>query len=363
MNFADDFRNEELVKKLISHIRKIAIKPVRIMEVCGGHTMAIRRYGIPALLPETIDLLSGPGCPVCVTDQSYIDKTVAYSQNPDTILVTYGDLLRVPGSFSTLDQEKAKGADVRIVYSTLEALEIARQNPTKKIVFAAIGFETTVPATAIAVLQADKENIDNFLIVCAHKTMPQAMGALIEEGIPIDGYIGPGHVSAIAGSKIFMPIAQKYNIPVVISGFEPVDILQSILMLAENIINGKGGVEIQYRRLVTEQGNLKAQTIVENVFEPDTQIWRGIGPIRDSGLRLREKYSRYDAEKQIPVNVISGPEPKGCICGSVLKGIKKPVDCPLFGKKCTPTHPVGACMVSSEGACQAYYQYKSDLVL
>lgn len=329
------------------------------MEVCGGHTMAIRRYGIQSLLPSNIDLLSGPGCPVCVTDQSFIDKAIVYATNPEFILVTYGDLLRVPGSFSTLDQEKANGADIRIIYSTIEALEISRLNPQKKIVFAAIGFETTAPATAVALLQARKENRTNFLVLCAHKTMPQAMAAIIEEGIPINGYIGPGHVSAIAGSNIFRPVAEKYKIPVVISGFEPVDILQSILMLASAIAEGRSGVEIQYQRLVKEQGNLKARKIIDDVFEADTQNWRGIGPIKDSGLRLREKFTQHNCEIQFPVEVVTAPEPSGCICGLVLKGIHKPFDCPLFGKKCTPSHPVGACMVSSEGACQAYYQYRT----
>jgi hydrogenase expression/formation protein HypD len=359
MNYTDDFRSEKLVKTLINKIKDVASNPIKIMEVCGGHTMAIRHYGIQSLLPATIDLLSGPGCPVCVTDQIFIDKAIACAKNSGVILVTYGDLLRVPGSFSSLDQEKANGADVRIIQSTIEALKIAKLNPLKKIVFAAIGFETTTPATAIAILQAEKEKLDNFFILCAHKTMPQAMESLIKEGIPIDGYIGPGHVSAIAGSNIFKALAEKYEIPIVISGFEPIDILQSVLMITESIMHGRSGVEIQYRRLVTEPGNLKAQKIVEEVFESATQTWRGIGPIENSGLKLYRKFSKYDAEVQIPMSVVSGPEPKGCICGLVLKGLKKPVDCALFGKKCTPIKPVGACMVSSEGACHAYYQYRT----
>jgi hydrogenase expression/formation protein HypD len=359
MNFTEEFRSEELVKTLIERINYIATDHVRIMEVCGGHTMAIRRYGIYSLLPSNIELLSGPGCPVCVTAQEFIDKAIAYAQSPEMILVTYADLLRVPGTFSSLDNEKANGADVRTIYSTLQVLEIARQNPMKKVIFAAIGFETTSPATAIALLLAKKERLFNIFVLCGHKVMPPAMEALIEEGIPIDGYIGPGHVSAVAGSKIFKPIAEKYKIPVVISGFEPVDILQSIVMLVEGIYNRKGGVGIQYSRLVTEDGNRKAQKIVEQVFTFCTQQWRGIGPIESSGLCLRKEFSRFDVEKQISIKFETGPEPKGCICGQILKGLKKPVDCPLFGKKCKPAHPVGACMVSSEGACQSYYQYKS----
>lgn len=358
MNFTDDFRNEKLVNTLVGQIHRLALKPIRIMEVCGGHTMAIRRFGIHTLLPSTIDLLSGPGCPVCVTDQGFIDRAIVYARNPDIILLSYGDMLRVPGSSSSLEKEKANGADVRVIYSTIEALEIARQNPLKQVVFAAIGFETTTPATAIAILQAQKENMQNITILCAHKTMPQAMSTLIEEGIPIQGYIGPGHVSAVAGSNIFKPLTEKYNIPVVISGFEPLDILQTILMLTESFIKGKSGVEIQYRRLVKEQGNLLAQKIVAEVFKPDTQTWRGIGAIKDSGMKLRKEFSDFDAEKRFPVKITPGPEPKGCICGLVLKGQKKPADCSLFGKKCTPQHPIGACMVSSEGACQAYYQYR-----
>lgn len=358
MNFIDDFRNESFVKSLLAEIHKISSKPVRIMEVCGGHTMSIRKYGIHNLLPPEIELLSGPGCPVCVTDQHYIDLAIAYAKKDDVIFLTYGDLLRVPGTLSSLENEKAKGADVRIIYSTIQALEVARENPDKKIVFAAIGFETTVPGTAIAILQAEVENLNNFFIISAHKIMPPPMSALIEEGIPIDGYIGPGHVCTVAGSKIFTSLAEKYNIPIVISGFEPVDLLQSILFLTQMINGGKGGVKIQYSRLVSEEGNLKAQQKIEKIFKTCDQHWRGIGSISGSGLRLNDAYQKFDAEKQMPVEVETGPEPKGCLCGQILKGLKKPTDCPLFDKKCTPSNPVGACMVSSEGSCQAYYNYR-----
>lgn len=359
MNFTDDFRNEELVKKLLSQIRITSRQNIRIMEVCGGHTMAIRKYGIHNLLPEQIDLLSGPGCPVCVTDQGFIDLAIGYANQPDTILLIYGDMLRVPGSKSSLDHEKARGADVRIIYSTIQALDIARQNSNKRIIFAAIGFETTVPGTALALIEADRENLRNFFIICAHKTMPEAMTALVAEGIPIDGYIGPGHVSSIAGSKIFIPLAEKYKIPVVISGFEPVDVLQSVLMVTKMIEERRSGVEIQYKRLVSVEGNNKAQDLIEEVFEPCTINWRGIGEIPGSGLQLREKYQQFNAATQYPIEIQSGPEPRGCICGQILKGLKKPEDCQLFGKRCVPSNPVGACMVSSEGACQAYYNYQS----
>jgi hydrogenase expression/formation protein HypD len=358
MKFTDEFRNEKLVKALLAKIYTISKKPVRIMEVCGGHTMAIRRYGIHTLLPDTIELLSGPGCPVCVTDQQFIDTAIAYAKMPVCILLTYGDMLRVPGTTSSLDREKAAGSDVRIIYSTIQALEIARKNPSKNIVFAAIGFETTVPGTAIALKQAKEEKLTNFYVFCAHKTMPEAMAALIEEGIPINGYIGPGHVCAVAGSKIFDALASNYNMPIVISGFEPVDLVQAVYILVKMIEENRTGVEIQYNRLVTHQGNLKAQRLVNEVFEPDTQYWRGIGAIPGSGLKIRKEYSAFDVLKQLPVKVKKGAEPKGCICGEILKGLKKPTECKLFGKVCMPAHPIGACMVSSEGSCHAYYNYQ-----
>jgi hydrogenase expression/formation protein HypD len=357
MNFNTEFRNKELIQSLLSRIYKSVSKPIRIMEVCGGHTMAIRRFGINTLIPKQIELLSGPGCPVCVTDQLYIDQVIAYAQNPAVIVLTYGDMLRVPGSISSLEEQRARGADIRIINSTINALEIARQNPDKKIVFAAIGFETTVPGTAIAVKQASKEKLKNFYIASAHKTMPEAMGALVDEGIKIDGYIGPGHVSTIAGSRIFSELAAKYHMPVVISGFEPLDLVQSIYMIVNMISENRYGVEIQYSRLVTAEGNSKAQQLVNEVFEPCAAQWRGIGTIEMSGLKLRSEYHAFDALIQLPVEVKSKPEPVGCICGNVLKGINKPTDCRLFGKKCTPAHPIGACMVSSEGSCQAYFNY------
>jgi hydrogenase expression/formation protein HypD len=359
MNLTEDFRDKELAAVILEKIREKSTSKIRIMEVCGGHTMAIRKYGIQTLLPRNIELLSGPGCPVCVTDQGYINTLVEYSNLPGFMILTYGDLIRVPGSKSSLDREKAKGADIRVIYSTIQVLEIARINPQKKIVFAAIGFETTAPATAIAILQAKKESLNNFFILSAHKAMPPAMNAIMEDGIQIDGYIGPGHVSAISGSKIFNPLAEKYQIPIVISGFEPVDILQSILILISRIKEQKPGVEIQYTRLVSEQGNLKAQKLVEQVFEPANQHWRGIGLIEGSGLQLRGEYQKYDAAISFPLKIHSGPEPEGCLCGNILKGIKKPIDCKLFGKQCTPSNPVGACMVSSEGACHTWYTYQN----
>jgi hydrogenase expression/formation protein HypD len=359
MNLTEVFRNKEYADILLQNIRKKSLKPIRIMEVCGSHTVAIRKYGIHNLLPKNIELLSGPGCPVCVTDQKYIDTLIAFSRRHDIIILTYGDLIRVPGTFVTLEGEKATGADIRIINSTIQALEIARANPQKKIVFAAIGFETTAPATAIALIQAKKEMLHNFFILSAHKLMPPAMHFLMKEGIEIDGYIGPGHVCTITGSRIFNPLSDRYLVPVVISGFEPVDILQSILILTDMINEKRPKVEIQYKRLVTEMGNVKAQKIVEEVFEPVSENWRGLGQIAASGLGLRKNYRGFDALAAFPVYVKSGPEPKGCLCGMILKGMKKPMDCPLFAIDCKPSNPVGACMVSSEGTCNTWFNYRS----
>jgi len=359
MNFTEGFRKKEFVEYLITRIAGNIPRKIKLMEVCGGHTMAIRRYGIHSLLPADIELLSGPGCPVCVTAQDYIDGAVAYAKLPDVITVSYGDLLRIPGTKSSLESCRAGGCDVRIISSTLEALNIAKDNPGKKVIFMAIGFETTVPGTAVAILEAKNSGLNNFFVMNAHKTMPAAMAALIDEGIPIDGYIGPGHVCAVAGSSIFNDLALKYHVPVVISGFEPVDLVQAIYMLVKMISEKRAEVEIQYSRLVTSEGNRKAQKMIEEVFEPSTQTWRGIGAIQNSGLRIREQYAAFDIERQYPVKTEPSEEPRGCLCGQVLKGLVKPDKCKLFGKNCTPLHPVGACMVSPEGACNAYYNYRS----
>ena len=357
MKHLDEYRDPKIAESILEEIKRISKRKIRLMEVCGGHTMAIRKYGIHNLLPGTIELLSGPGCPVCVSDRSFIDKAIAYSQMPNTIITTYGDLIRVPGSSSSLDKEKAQGADIRIIYSTLDALKLANEFPDKKIIFLGIGFETTTPSTAVAVVEAKKQSIKNFFVLSAHKVMPPAMSALIDEGTTIDGYIGPGHVSTIAGAKIYKPLVDKYNLSVVISGFEPSDMLQTILMLVEQQEQKKPSVEIQYTRAVSYEGNLIAQKLVESCFEYCDDYWRGLGMIPNSGLKLRKKYEAFDAEVAIPVNVKSKPDPKGCLCGNILKGMNKPTDCTLFGKACTPESPIGACMVSSEGTCAAYAKY------
>lgn len=358
MKYLDEFRDRELISTLVEAIHQKSVSKIRLMEVCGGHTLAIRKYGIQHLLPSTIELLSGPGCPVCVTDRMAIDQSIALARMPGVIVTTYGDLIRVPGSESSLNQEKALGADVRIVYSTLDALEIARSNPEKKVVFLGIGFETTTPSSAVAISEAEKQNISNFSLLSMHKLMPPAMAGLIDQGIKIDGYIGPGHVTTIAGAGMYDPLVKKYRISVVVSGFEPVDLLQSILMLVNMKEEGRYGTEIQYKRAVTKEGNVKARELVNLVFEPTDDAWRGLGVIPQSGLKIRNEFSGFDAALHFNLNIKPVPEPKGCICSEVLRGLKKPDQCALFGKVCTPVNPIGACMVSGEGACQAWFQYR-----
>jgi len=357
MKYIDEYRNKELVLKIASEIKKISVKDVALMEVCGGHTMAIQKFGIPTLLPGNIRLISGPGCPVCVTSRSYIDRAIAYSRSDDVIITTYGDLIRVPGSTSTLNKEKAAGAQIKIVYSALDAIELAKQNPDKKIVFLGIGFETTAPSSAVAVLNAHKAGLGNFFVYSAHKIMPPAMAALIDEGVKINGYIAPGHVSTITGIDIYQDVADKFGLAVVAAGFEPVDLMQSIYMLVKQIENNAQKVEIQYTRAVRPEGNPKAKAMLNEVFELRDDWWRGLGVLPQSGLGIREKYGDYDAEKNFTVDVEPTREDQGCICGEILKGIKTPDVCKLFGKACTPENPVGACMVSNEGACHAYYRY------
>ena len=357
MKYLDVYRDKKLVLALAEEIRRKSARPASFMEVCGGHTMSIQRFGIPSLLPSHIRLISGPGCPVCVSSRRFIDQAIAYSRLKDVIITTYGDLIRVPGSTSSLDQEKANGADVRIVFSTMDALEIARKEPGKKVIFPGIGFETTAPASATAILAAYRQGIQNFLLFSSHKIMPPAMAALIDEGVKIDGYIAPGHVSTITGTSIYRNISEKFRLGCVISGFEPADLMESILMLVNQVESGSPGVEIQYKRAVRPEGNIKAREILDEVFELRDDWWRGLGILPASGYGIREKFAAHDAEKMIHVDVEPTREDKGCICGEVLKGLKNPRECKLFGKACTPQNPVGACMVSGEGACQAYYRY------
>ena len=357
MKYIDEYRDKEKVKLLIEEIKKVSKHLVTLMEVCGGHTMSIQKFGIPSLLPQTVNLISGPGCPVCVSDRKYIDQAIAYLRLPGTIITTYGDLIRVPGSTSSLDKEKSQGRDVRVVYSVLDALDIAEKNPDKNVIFLGIGFETTTPGSAVGILNAKKRGLKNFYLYSAHKVMPPAMEALIDEDVKIDGYIGPGHVSVITGTGIYQFIPEKYGLGVVVSGFEPTDILQTILMLVKQFEEKRPAVEIQYTRAVKPEGNLQAQKMIDEVFEPRDDWWRGLGVLKKSGLKVREKYSDFDAEVCFEAEVEPTRHDKACICGEVLKGIAKPFECKLFGKACTPFDPVGPCMVSSEGACHAYYRY------
>ncbi|MDR4988917.1 MAG: hydrogenase formation protein HypD [Bacteroidales bacterium] len=357
----DQFHSKELCENLIDQIRHTAHTPVRFMEVCGGHTMAIRKFGIPSLLPETISLLSGPGCPVCVTSTLYIDRAVFLSHQKDVIVCTFGDLLRVPGNYGSLEKAKTEGRNIRIVLSSTDALELARQNPQKKIVFLGIGFETTAPATAAAILQAKQNKLKNFFVLSTHKLMPPAMEALIAEGVAINGYICPGHVTTITGTSMYKRIAEDLGIGCVVSGFEPLDLLFSILLLLKQHNSGRARIEIQYSRAVKPEGNKKAIALMEEVFEPVDDWWRGLGILTASGLKPKSKYCRYDASANFDLPNYAEAESGACICGDILKGLKTPTDCKLFGKQCIPEKPAGACMVSPEGSCQTYYHYDKKI--
>lgn len=363
MKYLSEFRDPHIAEALANEIADTAkgLKPIRLMEVCGTHTMAIHRYGIRNLLPENITLVSGPGCPVCVTPNEYLDRAIAFAKLQDVTICTFGDMLRVPGSYTSLEAEKAMGADIRIVYSPLDALEIAQDNPQRKIIFLAVGFETTVPTIAAVLHQAREKVVSNFFVTVAHKTMPMALTALVEDGkIGLNGFILPAHVSAIIGSEPYTFLSEKYNQACVVTGFEPLDVLMGILMLVKQIKNSEQKVEIQYSRVVNEKGNIKAQQIIEKVFQPCNAEWRGIGNIPQSGLCLRKEFANFDANTNFEVTVAPAKENPACICGLVLKGLKSPLDCQLFAKVCTPEAPVGACMVSSEGTCAAYFKYARE---
>lgn len=361
MKHLSEYRNPTLAKQLLKNIQALSTKKVNLMEVCGTHTMAISKHGLRQLIPQNITLLSGPGCPVCVTANSDLDKAIALAESPKAILTTFGDMMKVPGSYSSLANEKANGRDIRVVYSTLDALKIAEENPHKKVIFFGVGFETTSPTIALSILEAKKKRLDNYSVFCRHKTVPPAMIALLALGeVKIDGFICPGHVSTIIGSHPYEPIARKHGIPCVITGFEPLDVLQSIYMLTKQIEESRSEVEIQYRRSVRPKGNQHATQAMEKVFENTDAEWRGIGVIPSSGQAIRPKYSHFDAEKLFEVETPPTKEPKGCSCGEILRGVKFPYQCRLFGKACTPESPVGPCMVSTEGSCAAYYRYHRE---
>jgi hydrogenase expression/formation protein HypD len=358
MKYIDEFRDRELIMKLADQIHRSARGDYAFMEVCGGHTAAIHRFGIPSLLPSGIKLISGPGCPVCVTDTGFIDKAIAYSEMENVIVTTFGDLMRVPGSVTSLDKKRAVGADIRIVLSGLDALDTAKLNPEKKVIFLGIGFETTAPGTAVTIRKAKMENVSNFYLLSAHKVMPPAMEAILKERIILNGFICPGHVAAVAGSSIFSFIPERYNIGCVVTGFEPADILQAILMLVRQVNNTDPKIEIQYRRAVTEDGNTLARSQLEEVFESCDTNWRGFGTIQSSGLKLRRDYLMFDAEFTLPLTLKPYEDNNMCICGEILRGVRTPEDCPLFRNICSPENPVGACMVSNEGSCNTWYKYR-----
>lgn len=361
MKFVDEFRRTDLAQALSSQIHRRSRTPARLMEFCGGHTVAIVKHGIRALLPSTIEMLSGPGCPVCVTPNAELDRGIALARVPGVILTTFGDMLKVPGSRSSLEEAKADGADIRIVYSTVDALQIARENPDRPVVFLGIGFETTAPTVAASILQAEQEGISNYFVHSQHKLCPPVIRALLTLGeVDLQGLICPGHVSAVIGSRPWEFIARDFGIPCVVSGFEPLDILQTIDMLVSQVEGHEARVEIAYRRGVRPEGNQAALKMMNEVFEPCAGNWRGIGIVADSGLKLRQRYRRFDARLAFDVDPGPTREHAGCICGEILRGVRTPADCELFAQVCTPENPVGPCMVSHEGSCSAQYMYRMD---
>lgn len=361
MRYVDEFRDKGLVKGLIRDIEASAPRKINLMEVCGTHTMAIFRSGIRQILPSSVNLISGPGCPVCVTSQSDIDRMLYLAGHKDTVITTFGDMLKVPGTESSLEKKHASGADIRVVYSPLDALAVAEANPRKKIVFLAVGFETTAPVIASVISDAADKKIKNFFVYCCHKTIPAAMKALLETGeIRIDGFLCPGHVSSIIGSRAYEFIARDFNVPCAISGFEPTDILETILMLIRQKKDGRARVEIQYKRAVQEQGNLKAKEMMNRVFDPADGDWRGLGAIHDSGLKIKQAYRSFDAAAEFRIPALKAEEPRGCACAEVLRGVKTPRQCDLFAKACTPETPFGPCMVSTEGTCAAWFKYNRN---
>jgi hydrogenase expression/formation protein HypD len=358
MKFIDEFRDPGLARKILAEIRSVTTRDWVIMEVCGGQTHALIKNGIDRMLPDKIELVHGPGCPVCVTPLELIDKAIKTASMPDVIFTSFGDMLRVPGSQKDLFIVKSEGADVRIVYSPLDALKIARENPEKKIVFFGVGFETTAPLTAMAVHQAHKEGLRNFYLLASHVLVPPAIMALLDSPHNrVQGYLAAGHVCTVMGWEQYIPISEKYKVPIVVTGFEPMDLLEGILMVVRQLESGRYEVENQYARVVKREGNRAARELINKVFMVSDSKWRGIGTIPQSGLSLRPKYADHDAEIAFGLDDLTVREPSNCISGLVLQGLKKPFECSAFGRECTSQTPLGATMVSSEGACAAYYAY------
>ncbi len=366
MKYVDEFRDGQKARVLIKEIESLVStmtmppeRPIYIMEVCGGHTHSIFRYGLEGMLPKEIELIHGPGCPVCVLPMGRVDDCVSIAENPKVIFATFGDAMRVPGSKKSLLQAKAEGTDVRMVYSPMDALTLARKNPGREVVFFGLGFETTMPSTALTILQAEAEGIENFSVFCNHITIVPTIKAILDSpGLQLDGFLGPGHVSMVIGTAPYEFIAKFYNKPMVVAGFEPLDILQSIWMVLKQIKEGRSEIENQYARIVPDGGNAAALQAVSKVYELRQFFeWRGLGSIDHSGVKLRDEYARYDAEQKFAIPNLKIADPKSCQCGEVLKGVIKPWQCKVFGSACTPEKPLGALMVSSEGACAAYYQY------
>jgi hydrogenase expression/formation protein HypD len=363
MKYLDEYRDHTVAQKIVGEIRRTVTRPWTLMEVCGGQTHSIVKYGLDYLLPPQIELVHGPGCPVCVTPLDMIDRAHAIARRPDVIFCSFGDMLRVPGSEGDLFQVKAAGGNVKIVYSPLDCLKIARQNPDKKVVFFAIGFETTAPANAMAVFQAKAQGVRNFSLLVSHVIVPPSMtGILQSPGNRVQGFLGPGHVCAIMGWREYEPIAARYRVPIVITGFEPIDLLEGVLLTVRQLEQGRADVENQYARAVLIDGNMAARKMISQVFDIADRSWRGIGIIPKSGYKLSYAYRDFDADRIFEVENIRTREPEICISGQVLRGLKKPVDCPAFGSQCTPQTPLGATMVSAEGACAAYYNYGRHLV-
>lgn len=362
MKYLQEFRDPRAARGILQTIERLSDRlnrPVKVMEVCGGHTHAIFRYGLESLLPKNIELIHGPGCPVCIMPRGRLDDAIALAQQPQVILATFGDAMRVPGSRQSLLEANATGADSRMVYSPLDALALARASRDRQVVLFAIGFETTAPSTALTLLQAAQEEVTNFSVFCNHvRVLPALEALLAHPDLPLDGFVGPGHVSVVTGTEPYGVIPQRYGKPVVVAGFEPLDILQAVALILRQLVEGRCTVENQYTRLVQPQGNPVALAAMEQVFElRDRFSWRGLGEIPDSGFKIRPAYAQYDAERRFTLPQQTVADHKACACGDILKGMKKPWDCRIFGTACTPAHPLGACMVSSEGACAAYYKY------